>query len=188
MIDSILKPTLALFMITLVAAIIMGLAYIVTEEPIIQARQQSEMDAIASLIPGNFSMEFVYLEDHDSSLTRLTISYDAAGERLGYVFSAAPGGYSGAVFMMVAINPAGMIDGVRIISHTETPGLGSHITADWFLGSFEGRSGHLTASSNPTSLQEIDLIASATISTNAVLRGVNDAMEYFQTELHSDAE
>ena len=183
MTSAILKPTLALFIITLAAAVIMGLAYIVTEEPILQARHRSEMDAIASLIPDNHRMEFVYLDDHDSSLTRLAISYNAAGERLGYVFSAAPSGYSGAVFMMTAVSPEGIIQGVRIVSHTETPGLGSHVTAEWFTSQFEGRSGVLSASANPATPQEIDAIASATISVNAVLRGVNDAVAFFEEEL-----
>ena len=185
MINSIAKPTFALFIITIVAAVIMGLAYVVTEEPILRARHQSEMNAIASLLPENYSMNFIYLDDHDSNLTRLAISYNEAGERIGYVFSAAPTGYSGPVFMMIALNTNGVISGVRVISHTETPGLGSQITAGWFLEMFEGRSGYLTASRNPASLQEIDLIASATISVNAVLRGINDAVSYFDEELRN---
>jgi electron transport complex protein RnfG len=168
----IIKPTLALLLITLFSAAIMGIAYTVTKEPIRQQRANAEMAAISELLPQARTIEYYDIDEAGSSLTRLAIVFGDDNTPLGYVFSALPAGYSGRINMMVAFNPQGVIQGVRIINHTETPGLGSNITRDWFIGEFAGRSGIVAS-------HDVPAIASATVSVNAVLRGVNDAVAYF---------
>jgi len=52
------------------------------------------------------------------------------------------GGYSGAITLMMGVRRDGTILGVRVIAHTETPGLGDKIetaNSNWILA-FEGRS------------------------------------------------
>jgi len=54
----------------------------------------------------------------------------------------APDGYNGTIVILVGINHEGVLNGVRIIKHRETPGLGDAIEAersDWVFG-FHGRS------------------------------------------------
>jgi len=177
-----LKPVIALFMFCLVSGGIIAAVYTITLEPIREQTSRREHEAIELLIPGfaDFSYEYI---DEDSVLTRISTVYDAGGSTLGYIFFASPGGYGGRIDMMVAFDISGEILGIRIINHTETPGLGSQITADWFTGQFMGRSGVLQWSRNPQTSQEVDVIAHSTISVNAVLRGVNDAVEYFERNL-----
>ncbi len=51
-----------------------------------------------------------------------------AGEPVALVVEAvAPDGYAGRVALVVAINTAGMLSGVRVTAHKETPGLGDYI-------------------------------------------------------------
>ena len=54
----------------------------------------------------------------------------------------APNGYNGRINMLVAVNYAGVVIGVRIVSHQETPGLGDKVDllrSKWILG-FNGHS------------------------------------------------
>jgi len=54
----------------------------------------------------------------------------------------APDGFSGDIDMLVGVNRDGSIAAVRVLAHTETPGLGDKIElerSDWILG-FNGRS------------------------------------------------
>jgi len=170
------KPALVLTLMTLFSAAIIGFTHMVTSEPIRIQRENAEMEAILALLPDMKTMEYAELEEADSSLTRLTTAFGRDGEILGYVFSAMPAGYSGRINMMVAFDPAGVIQGVRIINHSETPGLGANITQDWFLTAFSGKVGVVVSA-------DVPVIASSTISVNAVLRGVNDAARYFEENL-----
>ena len=178
-----IKPTVVLFAVTFIAALIIGVTYSITEEPIREQRANAEMAAIMALFPNTYAIQYREINEEGSTLTRLAQSLDYHGNVYGYVFSASPSGYSGAINMMVAIDLDGVIQGVRIVRHTETPGLGANITLDWFLEEFIGREGVLTSAHNPAADNEISIIASATISVNAVVRGVNDALAYFEREV-----
>ncbi len=97
----------------------------------------------------------------------------------------APGGYNGDIRLLVAINTAGTILGVRVISHRETPGLGDPIEAeksDWVFG-FAQRSLHNPDGSGWAVKRdggEFDQFTGATISPRAVVRAVHTALLYFQ--------
>lgn len=101
----------------------------------------------------------------------------------------APDGYNGKIKMLVAVNTSGNITGVRIVKHTETPGLGDKVDItrdDWVL-SFNGRS-----LSKPTIDKwkvtkdggEFDSFTGATITPRAVVKAVSLSLQYFQN--HQD--
>lgn len=60
-----------------------------------------------------------------------------AGEPVALALrSTAPDGYSGNIHLLVAVNYEGLVKGVRVLQHRETPGLGDKIEArrsDWIL-------------------------------------------------------
>jgi len=95
-------------------------------------------------------------------------------------------GYSGDIAMLVAIKADGELSGVRVLSHTETPGLGDKIELakdDWILG-FSGLS-----LSNPDSNGwavkkdggQFDAFTGATITPRAVVKGVYETLQLFKT-------
>lgn len=100
----------------------------------------------------------------------------AAGEVKGLVVKVAPSGYGGKIVMLVGIGSDNAVSGLEILSHSETPGLGAEVTkADWraqFIG--KGASGTLAVTKDGG---EIAAVSSATISSRAVVRGVNAARE-----------
>jgi len=94
-------------------------------------------------------------------------------------------GYSGEISMLVAIKADGELSGVRVLSHTETPGLGDKIElakSDWILG-FVGLS-----LSNPDNKGwavkkdggEFDAFTGATITPRAVVKGVHETLQLFK--------
>ncbi|MBL6703606.1 MAG: electron transport complex subunit RsxG [Luminiphilus sp.] len=92
-------------------------------------------------------------------------------------------GYSGDIRLLVGINSDGMIAGVRILGHRETPGLGDKIElrkSNWVL-SFNDKT-----LSNPTPTSwavtkdggEFDAFTGATVTPRAVVAAVRKALEY----------
>lgn len=98
----------------------------------------------------------------------------------------APNGFSGKIRLLVSIDLEGEILGVRVSSHTETPGLGDAIESgksDWIDG-FTGleTTDPLTAAWR---LNEdggtFDKITGATVSSRAVLGAARNAVLYFHS-------
>ena len=173
-----IKPTIVLLVFILVSAVLIGATHAVTAGPLAERRAQMAMGAIIDIMPATHRIVDVDLGEYDSTLTHLVQCYNATGDFIGYVFTATPRGFVGEIEMMVAFDPQGHIERLRIINHSETQGIGSAIGDNEFADLFVGREGMLFAARRATGSQEIDIVAGATISTDAVLRGVNDATAY----------
>lgn len=102
----------------------------------------------------------------------------------------APGGYAGAIRLLVAVGADGRLLGVRVLSHRETPGLGDSIDerkSNWILG-FTGRSlGDPEAGRWRVRRDggDFDQFTGATVTPRAVVGAVLDALLYF--DAHRDA-
>lgn len=68
-----------------------------------------------------------------------TVNYFLAtknGVPSAFIFNSIAQGYSGPIKLMIGIKPDGVLTGVRVLAHNETPGLGDKIEADksnWIL-------------------------------------------------------
>lgn len=100
------------------------------------------------------------------------------------VSTIAPNGFSGKIRLLVSIDLRGEILGVRVASHSETPGLGDAIEADksnWIEG-FAGLAA-MDPLSSAWMLDEdggsFDKITGATVSSRAVLGAARNAVIYF---------
>jgi electron transport complex protein RnfG len=135
----------------LVAALLLGMADLVTRD-VIQLRLEEDLKAkLEEVIPAEMHdndllFDTVTLPSADANLGAAeTIVYLAkkAGEVNAVCFKfVAPDGYAGAISLVMGIDKNGEILGVRVISHTETPGLGDKIEiskSKWIL-SFNGKS------------------------------------------------
>lgn len=90
---------------------------------------------------------------------------------IGYCIEVAPSGFGGEINMMVGFEADRKIKGVSIVSLNETPGLGAKVKDSGYLSQYVGKEGALVLK------QDVDAIAGATISSRAVLDGVNRATE-----------
>ena len=96
-------------------------------------------------------------------------------------------GYHGRIDLLVGIYTQGQISGVRVLSHSETPGLGDAIEierSNW-IRSFDGRT-----LNDPTDAGwavkrdggEFDQFTGATITPRAVVAAVHRALQYFDAQ------
>ena len=110
------------------------------------------------------------------------LGLDAGGDVVGTALGEAPRGYAGPIKITMGIVGAGedtRLSGVAIskLDQSETPGLGVKITLPSFLDKFKGLSLEevdLTADGG-----KIDAITAATISTRAVVIGIQDGMKWY---------
>ena len=184
--SELIKPTAALLVFALASAILIGITYGITQEPLAERRAQAAASAVLDLLPNTHSTTYYYIDYPDSTLTHMTRSYDTSGSFIGYIFSATPSGYGGEINMMVAFSSEGIIQGMQVISHSETPGFGAFISEDWFGEQFAGRSGLLATARGATGPQEIDIVSNATLSVSAIVRGINDASIYLGLATHEE--
>lgn len=96
----------------------------------------------------------------------------------------APDGYSGKIFLIVAIRNNGELSGVRVVSHHETPGLGDYIELpkNLWIKVFDGQSLNKRKDADWKVIKDggqFDYMAGATITPRAVVKAVQKALQYF---------
>jgi Na+-translocating ferredoxin:NAD+ oxidoreductase subunit G len=105
-------------------------------------------------------------------------------EMKAVLFKVAERGYSGEISVLMAVDMDGRTLGVRVLKHTETPGLGDKIELrkdDWVLD-FNGKSLGQPAPEQWGVKKDngvFDQFAGATITPRAVVRAVKGGLEFF---------
>lgn len=163
-------------------------------EPYIAAnRQQALLDSLRILIPAD-SFDNEILNDQilisDPGLlgrAEPTRVYRARwrGEPQAAAFRiVAPDGYAGDIELLLGVRADGVVSGVRVISHRETPGLGDGIEArrsDWIQG-FGGRSLDDPGEAGWRVKRDggvFDQFSGATITPRAVVKAVRNGLRFF---------
>lgn len=185
-----LRSGVQLALAALLATGLLAGTHALTRERIAAAEHRLQMDALAIVIPPH---------RYDNDLVADAITVDAQpwlGQPLATVRRArlrgqdaalvidvvAPDGYAGAIGLLVAVDRAGRVLGVRITRHGETPGLGDDIEvqrSDW-ITRFTGR-----ALGNPDPSRwavrkdggDFDQFAGATVTPRAVVAAVKRCLE-----------
>ena len=166
----ILRLTVTLLLICGAVAAVLAGVNAITKGPIAAIQEQKTQNAIAVVLPGAGNVEKMTLTG-DTGIVNAVYASEA-----GYAVEVAPSGFDGEVTMMVGIAD-GAVTGVSVISHTETPGLGAVAAAnnakgEAFRSQFVGKSGVLSVG------DQVDGMSGATITSKAVVTGVNAALEY----------
>ena len=176
-----IKPAAALFIITVFFALALGAVYNITYEPIEAQKAKNEAETVNRLVPGTEETRSEDVEVPESSVCKVISCY-AKGEIIGYAIVAAPKGYGGSIEIMAGFDVNGVILGVNVLSHSETPGLGAKAVLSVFLDQYKGVGGQrfVVTKLKRNAPNEIEAITSATITTEAVTKGVNDALSYFE--------
>ena len=109
------------------------------------------------------------------------VGYDAAGARTGVAITAAEPGFQEVVTLMIGYDPVGKsLIGFTVLDEKETPGLGDKIERDSaFTSQFAGRVPPLVGVKGraPATPSEVQTITGATISSRAVVRIIDHAVE-----------
>ncbi|MEM1483945.1 RnfABCDGE type electron transport complex subunit G [Oscillospiraceae bacterium PP1C4] len=160
-----MKPIIVLTVICVITAALLGATYTVTA-PLISAAEKNASDAaMAEVLPSAASFTELKVDGVEGLLIA---AKDEGGS--GYVFKVQSKGFGGAYQVMVGIGSDGKITGTKLLDNNETPGLGSKTGMPDFTGQFIGKD---------SSLDGVDTITGATISSKAFMTAVQIAYEGF---------
>lgn len=132
--------------------------------PIIAERQEAEYRQALEL----FFPDFDSFESEQQDGDYFDLIYDSSGNLIGIMSTIQQQGYDGYITYNLAVDGEGVILGLLIISHSETPGIGDIITTDSFKEQFIGKSYE-----DPiTAGEDVDIVSGATVSTSAMISSV----------------
>jgi RnfABCDGE-type electron transport complex G subunit len=103
------------------------------------------------------------------------------GEPVGYADIDAAPGYQGNIVVAVGINLNGRVEGVHVVRHNETQGLGSKIAEEEFLSQFEGLTPEQIRLRSDDG--RIDAVSGATDSSETVTQIVREQVEALKEHL-----
>lgn len=177
----ILLPTIVLLVICVVSAALLGGTNILTKDKIASIEAEIKAQAMQKVMAEADSFSDAIVVDEK---LEYSVALDKDGKELGYAFTVSDSGYGGEISVMVGIGTDGKVSKVEVIAaDNETPGLGQNIKKSTFLDQFAGKNSKLTVVKGAAGDNEIQAITSATISSSAVTRTVNSAIEYYNENL-----
>ena len=174
-----IKPVSALVIVTVVAAILLGFVHDVTLKAITAQQALSEAEAITSIFEDrNITSREISVKEGSPIRRAQEVTSDSG--LIGYVFYTSTIGYGGVMNLMIGIDSSGVIRGVKVLQHSETPGLGTLATIPEYTDQFIGKSGGLVITRASPGDNEIQAVTGATITSSAIVTSVNEALSYFQ--------
>lgn len=162
-----IKPVLVLTCICLVVTALLAYINTVTSPIIAEAEQKAAQEAMAEVLSEADSFEQVTI---DTLPERVTEIYRAENGT-GYVFMLTTKGYGGDMKLICGIKADGTIEACKTLSHSETSGLGSKTAEDPYRNQYIGKTSD--------TLNEVDAISGATISSVAYKSAIEEAFEAF---------
>jgi electron transport complex protein RnfG len=200
----IFKLGFILLFFCVVAAFALGLTNEVTKGPIAENIAEANRQSRIAVFPDASSFTLIasadetvegyephanaksFMDEHPV-VSEVYLALDEAGSSIGFVIKTLPNGYGGAVTTIIGFTNEGVITGVRVADHQETPGLGAKAKTEDFYMQYD----NLQADGNIQVVKEdvkdgenaIRAITSATITSVAVTDGVNmskDVLDAFK--------
>lgn len=188
--NSIMKNTITLTVITLVSGLLLGAVYGITKEPIAQAQEAAKKEAWQAVFPeaslDDFAAEEIDQDVADQVIADLgvkaTIDEVCTVGDTGYVITTTDKeGYGGDIQITVGITADGTVNGISILSISETAGLGMKATEPAFYEQYAGKQTEsFYVSKDGGNGEPIDALSGATITSRAVTGAVNAALAYYQ--------
>ncbi|MBQ9608112.1 MAG: RnfABCDGE type electron transport complex subunit D [Lachnospiraceae bacterium] len=193
-IRGIFKAVTVIMLITVIMGAILGTVYSITKEPIEQAEEKAKQEAYKEVFPeaevittygaeeldydaiNSLLNEFGYIND---TIEEISTAEKESGEFLGYIIVVSNNnGYNGEIKMVVGVTYDVTVTGLAFLTLDESPGLGMEADKDKFKSQFVGKKveGFIYTKTGATADNEIDALSGATITTSAVVDGVNSAV------------
>lgn len=172
-----------LMAIAAAVGLVLGAVERITAGPIAQVQESRRQEALRQALPEAESFAPADVPSGLPSDRVLGVERGfRGGEAVGYAITVSSKGYGGSMVMVVGLSLDGTVKGIRVLSHSETPGLGSKAAEAAFASQFEGKRVEVfkLVKSSPSSEGEVQAVSGATISSRAVLEGVNLALEVFR--------
>ncbi len=190
-----IKNTISLMLITLVAGLLLGIVYEVTKEPIAAEQQRAKEEAYKAVFTDADTFQEIKLDvssvEKDLSEQGFAVTvneamkvFDKSGNAAGYVLTLTDHeGYGGDIQFAMGVKSDGTVNGISFLALSETAGLGMKAAEEDFMGQFVNKKVEsFQYTKNGASADgEVDAISGATITTSAVVNGVNAGLYYIST-------
>lgn len=189
--SKIIKDTMALTVITLVAGLALGGVHAITKEPIARQQEKAKIEAYQEVFADADTFETIELTEEltvqlrenlesenlaAQEIVEIMQALDASGNTLGYAFQIlSGGGYGGDIQFSVGIQKDGTVNGISILSISETAGLGMNANTDRFKSQFADKNvgAFEVTKKGAVSDEQIDALSGATITSKCMVNGVN---------------
>lgn len=179
--NNIVKMFLNLVVIGALSGVILSGVFGVAD-PMIKANKEKELkESIFVVLPG--AKDFKVLEK-TVGLEKLVVykGIDENGAPVGIAFKADGGGFQGNIGLMVGLETDFLkLKAIEVLEQLETPGLGDKIRAPQFKDQFKGLEVKPKVEyikyRKPDKPNTIQAITGATISSEAVVKNINKAVE-----------
>jgi len=175
------KPAwLILLVICAVAGLALGVTNAFTKKAIEERVGAKDAEALRAVMSGAEDFEQLELAENAAvGDVAILACYRAlkGGVETGKVVKTSVQGYRAEIEVIVGILPDGGISGISCGGEkfAETPDLGSKVKDEEFTSQFEGLKAPVALAKDGG---EVDAVTSATVSSRAVVKAVNAALEY----------
>ncbi|MDO4273319.1 MAG: RnfABCDGE type electron transport complex subunit G [Eubacteriales bacterium] len=196
--SAIVKDTIAITLITLVAGLALGVVQDITAEPIARQKEMAKEEAYKAVFEAADSFEVIftgedaqleaYLDENGygaQNIDEVMLAKDDSGNELGYAFTVTTSeGYGGDIRFAMGVADDGTLNGISILDISETAGLGMKADTDAFKSQFKDKNVEKFeyTKNGAAADDQIDALSGATITTNAMTNGVNAGLCAFQYE------
>ena len=169
-----LKISLKLLIICAIVAGVVSFVYSATIDAYNLNLKNEQKIALQGIFASSDS-DVIDFEEMAYNAEGVNSIYDVSNnfEHVGYCVNIIGKGFGGDMTLMIGYDTNGSLKGIKIISHTETPGVGTNALSDSHLSQYVGRGGELTISKSSSS--DIVAVSGATISSKAINATVNKA-------------
>lgn len=173
--STLINMILSLVLISMTMSAALGFVYLKTKSPIEIASRQKEIEAIRQVVP-EFDSDPLNNKTEKGGLVIYHLSKQ--DKPVGFAIkSFTDKGFAGTIEIMAGFLPDGTINNVVVLSHRETPGLGTKMTDPGFNSQFFGK--------NPANFTlkvkkdggQIDAITAATVSSRAYCDALQRAFD-----------
>jgi Na+-translocating ferredoxin:NAD+ oxidoreductase subunit G len=175
--------------VALLASMALSVAASSTHDPIAAAEAADMKASLAQVLPEGFAdndllTDVKDIAGDDGAPVKVHVARQG-GKAVGAVYQVIGKGYGGAIMILMAVDAQGTVLGVRVLKHTETPGLGDKIefAKNPWIDSFKEKS-----LGNPPEDKWgvkkdggiFDQFAGATITPRGVVKAVKGGLVFFR--------
>lgn len=165
--NDIIKPVAVLVCICLAVTALLAYINSVTAPIIKAADEKAAAEARAEVLSEADSFKLMKVKNLPECVEEVYKAENGAG----YVFMLSVKGYGGDMKLICGIKSDGKIEQSKTLSHSETSGLGSKTADEPYRKQYSGKT--------EKTLDEIDAISGATISSTAYKKAITDAFKAY---------
>lgn len=185
-----------LFLIAAISAGVLAFSNDVTKDKIIEAEEaaSSGPEVANAVIPGSVGFEKIddeslvdKIKEKNEKFIDLKVGKDGNGDTTGYAIrtSSPIKGYAGDIEIYLGVSLDGEIVGMKVLSLSETAGLGSNVQNADFQEQYFGKSADMQIGVSKGTPEENEIVAlsGATYSSRSITSAVNNALDIYNEYL-----